>query len=202
MARLSIDLKWATPASWAVAGPLADFNAFLADHANCERKASALAMSLIVRFPDRKAIIAPLIDLAAEELDHFRQVYQRMVVRGVDLVGDTPDPYVNQLLQAMRHGREQRFIDTLLVSSLIECRGAERFRLLADALRSDAGAGGDDDMAAFYRDLWACEAKHGNLFVEWALRYAPQQSIYNRLHALAEVEAEIVASLPVRASLH
>ena len=197
MAKLAIDLAWATPKSWVEAGPLADFDAFLADHANCERKASALAMSLIVRFPDRKAIIQPLIDLAMEELEHFRQVYQVMVARGVDLVADTPDPYVNSLLKAMRHGREERFIDTLLVSSLIECRGAERFRLIAEALREQDAA-----MSAFYRDLWGCEAKHGNLFVEWALHYAPKEALYARLRELAEVEAEIAAALPPRASLH
>jgi len=197
MAKLSIDLKWDTPASWVAAGPLSDFDAFLADHANCERKASALAMSLIVRFPDRKAIIQPLIDLALEELEHFQQVYQVMVARGVDLVGDTPDPYVKQLLQAMRHGREERFIDTLLVSSLIECRGAERFRLVAEALRES-----DREMSSFYRDLWACEAKHGNLFIEWALNYCSQDAVYARLHELAEVEANIAAALPAGASLH
>jgi len=197
MPRLSIDLKWATPDAWVQAGPLSDFNAFLADHANCERKASALAMSLIVRFSDRKAIIQPLIALAMEELDHFRQVYQLMVARDVDLVGDTPDPYVKQLLQAMRHGREERFIDTLLVSSLIECRGAERFRLIAEALREN-----DNVMGDFYRNLWACEAKHGNLFIEWALLYCPQEKLYARLHTLAEVEANIAAALPARASLH
>ncbi|MDQ6964175.1 MAG: tRNA-(ms[2]io[6]A)-hydroxylase [Mariprofundales bacterium] len=197
MARLSVDLQWITPASWVQEGPLSDFDAFLADHANCERKASALAMSLIVRFPDRKEIIQPLIDLALEELEHFRQVYRVMVDRGVELIGDTPDLYVNRLLQAMRHGREERFIDTLLVSSLIECRGAERFRLIADALK-----GRDGEMSGFYRDLWACEAKHGHLFVEWALHYYPQDELYQRLHALAEVEAEVAASLPTTPSLH
>ncbi len=197
MARRSIDLKWNTPKGWVEAGPLSDFNAFLADHANCERKASALAMSLIVRFPDRKGIIQPLIDLAVEELEHFRQVYARMVEREVDLIPDTPDPYVTQLLKAMRHGREERFIDTLLVSSLIECRGAERFRLISTALEDS-----DPAMSLFYRDLWACEAKHGNLFVEWARYYCEDAPLYARLHQLAETEAEIAASLPARASLH
>ncbi len=197
MARLAIDLKWATPAEWVRAGPLSDFDAFLADHANCERKASALAMSLVVRFSDRRAILQPLIDLAVEELEHFRQVYRVMVARGVDLVADAPDPYVKRLQQAMRHGREERFLDTLLVSSLIECRGAERFRLISEALRGD-----DAEMSAFYRDLWACEAKHGNLFVGWALNYAAREEIYTRLNALAEIEAEIAASLSPRASLH
>ncbi|MDQ6951587.1 MAG: tRNA-(ms[2]io[6]A)-hydroxylase [Mariprofundales bacterium] len=197
MAKTAVALQWATPASWVKAGPLSDFDAFLADHANCERKASALALSLVVRFPDRKAIIRPLIDLAAEELEHFRQVFAVMEARGVDLVPDTPDPYVARMKKMMRHGREERFIDTLLVSSLIECRGAERFRLISEAMGE-----GDPIMRDFYRDLWACEAKHGNLFVEWALKFASEVSLYARLAELAESEAEVAASLPARPSLH
>ncbi len=52
MGRKSVELKCATDPAW-VQTVLDDFDTFLADHANCERKASALAMSLIVRFPDR-----------------------------------------------------------------------------------------------------------------------------------------------------
>ncbi|MCA9773724.1 MAG: tRNA-(ms[2]io[6]A)-hydroxylase, partial [Myxococcales bacterium] len=71
MARRSIDLRTATDARWLDA-VLGDFDAFLADHANCERKASVQAMSFVVKFPDRPLVLGPLIDLAQEELGHFR----------------------------------------------------------------------------------------------------------------------------------
>ena len=112
---------------------LSDLNAFLLDHANCERKASALAMSLVVKYPDRRRIVSGLIDLAQEELQHFRQMYDVLEKRGLTLVRDEPDPYVNELLAVGRHGRDERFIDRMLVSSVVECRGAERFGLLAAA---------------------------------------------------------------------
>ncbi|TFH49059.1 MAG: tRNA-(ms[2]io[6]A)-hydroxylase, partial [Lysobacterales bacterium] len=153
MARRSIDLLVATHPDW-VQVVLADFDAFIQDHANCERKASALAMSLVVKYPDRTRIVPALIVLAQEELEHFRQVHALMVSRGLALVKDTQDPYVNQLAACMRHGRELRFIDRLLVSSLIECRGAERFRIIADALE-------DQSLKNFYASLWKAEAKHG-----------------------------------------
>ena len=127
MARKSPDLLVATHPDW-VFTVLADFDAFLQDHANCERKASALAMSLVIKHPDRTRIVPTLIALAREELEHFAQVYALMAARGLPLVKDTQDPYVNRLAACMRHGREARFLDRLLVSSLIECRGAERFR--------------------------------------------------------------------------
>jgi len=194
MARRSIDLLVATHPDW-VHGVLADFDAFIQDHANCERKASALAMSLVVKYPDRTRIVPALIALAQEELEHFRQVHALMVTRGLALVKDTQDPYVNQLVACMRHGREPRFIDRLLISSLIECRGAERFRIIADALE-------EPDLKAFYTSLWKAEAKHGHQFVDMALNYADADSTGARLRELAEHEAEIVQKLEWRASLH
>ena len=194
MARRSIDLLVATHPDW-VKVVLADFDAFIQDHANCERKASALAMSLVVKYPDRTRIVPALIALAQEELEHFRQVHALMMSRGLALVKDTQDPYVNQLAACMRHGREARFIDRLLVSSLIECRGAERFQIIADALQ-------DAELKTFYTSLAKAETKHGHQFVDMALKYADADSTGARLQALAEREAEIVQTLEWRASLH
>ena len=194
MARKSTDLLIATHPDW-VNVVLADFDAFLQDHANCERKASALAMSLVVKHPERTRIVPTLIALAQEELEHFRQVYELMVSRGLELVKDTRDPYVNQLAACMRHGREPRFLDRLLVSSLVECRGAERFRLIAEALE-DAG------LKEFYTSLWKAETKHGHQFVDMALVYVDAETTRARLQELAQREAEIVQGLEWRASLH
>jgi len=194
MARKSIDLLVATHPDW-VHTVLADFDAFIQDHANCERKASALAMSMVIKHPDRTRIVPALIVLAQEELEHFRQVYELMVTRGLPLVKDTQDPYVNQLAACMRHGREPRFLDRLLISSLIECRGAERFGIIAEALD-------DPDLKAFYVSLWKAEAKHAHQFVDMALQYADPDTTRTRLRELAEREAEIVQGLEWRASLH
>lgn len=194
MARKSIDLMVATHPDW-VNVVLGDFDAFIQDHANCERKASALAMSLVVKHPDRTRIVPALITLAQEELEHFRQVYALMESRGLELVKDTQDPYVNQLAACMRHGREARFVDRLLVSSLIECRGAERFGIIANALE-------DADLKRFYTALWKAETKHGHQFVDMALKYEASETTLARLQELAEREAEIVQNLEWRASLH
>ena len=63
---------------------LDDFDLFLADHANCERKASAMAMGMVVKYPDREEITAGLIDLAQEELQHFAEVHSLMRARGAN----------------------------------------------------------------------------------------------------------------------
>ncbi|MDX1512830.1 MAG: tRNA-(ms[2]io[6]A)-hydroxylase [Gammaproteobacteria bacterium] len=194
MGRKSVDLLVATDPDW-VQVILDNFDEFLQDHANCERKASALAMSLVVKYPDRTRIIPDLVDLAAEELTHFGQVYALMQRRGVPLVKDSQDPYVNALLGLMRHGREERFLDRMLVSSVVECRGAERFGIIAEALP-------DPELGAFYRELWKSERKHGHQFVDMVLRYFDADVVYPRLEALMASEAEIIAGLDWRPSLH
>jgi|UPI00035C9780 tRNA-(ms[2]io[6]A)-hydroxylase len=194
MAKKSADLCYHTPAEWAQTA-LADLPHFLADHANCERKASAMAMSLIVRFPDREAIMHPMMDLAIEELEHFRQCYQFMAQRGIALIPDSKDPYVRALLQLQRYGREEYFLDQLLICSLVESRGAERFRLVSEGTE-------DPELKAFYKSLWATEARHGHLFADLATRYFDETVVYERLQALAEEEGKIVAQLPWRSALH
>lgn len=179
-----------------VEGILDNFPAFLQDHANCERKASALALSMVVKYPDRTTIIPDLIALAREELEHFEEVYRVMNRKGILLAKDEPDPYINGLLKAMRHGRQQRFIDRMLVSSLVECRGAERFRLVADAID-------DEELGSFYHRLWKSEQKHGNQFIRLLLKEAvDEREVMNRAEELAQVEADLVLSLPQRAALH
>ena len=194
MSKLSPQLASKTDPAWA-GYILEHFDAFLIDHANCERKASALAMSFVVKYADRPRIIPPLIGLAQEELEHFKQVYELMIGRGLRLAPDEKDPYVNSLLALCHTDRERRFLDRLLVSSLVETRGAERFRLIHEALE-------DPELKRFYQTLWACEAKHGNQFAEMALEYFPPEQVSERLGELVAREAEIVASLPWRPSLH
>lgn len=194
MTKKSMDLAVPTDPEW-VHVILDNFDEFLCDHANCERKASALAMSMVVKYADRTKIIPTLIALAQEELEHFRQVYTLMESRGLRLAKDTQDPYVNQLLALRRNSRDTRFLDQLLIASVVECRGAERFRIICRALQ-------DRQLSVFYRDLWASEAKHGHQFVDMALRYFDSDAVYPRLAEITQHEARIIADLPWRPSLH
>ncbi|MCB0677970.1 MAG: hypothetical protein KDC30_14825, partial [Saprospiraceae bacterium] len=114
--KLNLDIAVASSPDW-LAAVLADFDAFLQDHADCERKASAMAMSFVAKYPDRQEIIPELIETAIEELEHFQQVYRLMEERGIALthsIGE--DPYVKALLQRCHSGREERFLDRLLIA--------------------------------------------------------------------------------------
>lgn len=175
---------------------LAGFDAFLQDHADCERKAAGFAMSMVAKYPDRTAILPELIDTALEEMEHFKQVYAVMAARGVQLAHVIPkDHYIENLLQLRRTGREEHFLDRLCIGSVVESRGAERFRLVEEALD-------DPELKRFYKMLWTSEARHGNVFVDMALQYFPENAVYERLHWFNDREGEIVLGLPIRPALH
>lgn len=194
MPRLRAQLASSTDPEW-VKVILENFDDFLIDHASCERKAMAYAMSVVVKYPDRTEIIPDLLQVAQDELDHFRDVLELMNERGLQMTPDEPDPYVNQLIQVCRHGREKRLLDRLLVASVIETRGAERFRIIAEALE-------DPELKAFYRDLWATEARHGDVFKKMALNYFDEDEIEARNQEIIDAEAKIIANLEWRPSLH
>ncbi len=91
-------LQAPTPSGW-IAAVLADFDAFLLDHAGCERKASASAMAFVAHYPDRRELVSECIALAQEELAHFSAVWRRLDARGLTLPPDTRSPYMERLSQ-------------------------------------------------------------------------------------------------------
>lgn len=193
--KLRIDLACDSKKEW-IDAVMNDFDSFLKDHADCERKASAMAMSFVAKYPDRVEIIPELIDTAIEELDHFKSVYKLLEERDITLTHELKqDFYVKQLIDACRSGKEDRFMDRLLVASVVETRGAERFRLVYEALP-------EGGLKEFYRQLWASEAKHGEVFVKMALNYFDEQDVYKRLEEMKIKEAQVLNALPIQAALH
>ncbi len=193
--KFRIDLTVESKKEW-VEAVIDDFDTFLQDHADCERKASAMALSLVAKYPNRTEIIPELIETSVEELEHFRDVYAIMESRGIQLSHEIPqDMYIKQLLQICRDGRNERFMDRLLLASLVETRGAERFRLVYEALE-------EGELKQFYHRLWASEARHGEVFVKMALNYFDEDEVYNRLEEMKQREGVILDELPIRAALH
>ncbi|MBL4625405.1 MAG: tRNA-(ms[2]io[6]A)-hydroxylase [Flavobacteriales bacterium] len=193
--KLSLELTYQSSKEW-IDCVMNDFDSFLQDHADCERKASAMAMSFIAKCPDRTDVIPKLIETGIEELEHFQDVYNIMEKRGIQLNHEIPqDLYIKQLINACRSGRDDRLMDRMLIASIVECRGAERFKMIADALE-------DMELKSFYKRLWTSEAKHGNLFVNLALNYWDKETVYKRLNELNEIEGIICSKLPIRPALH
>ena len=86
-------------------------------------------------------------------------------------------------------------MDRLLMASLVETRGAERFKKVYEAL-------GEGDLKKFYHQLWASEARHGEIFVDMALQYFPEDEVYERLDWMVQEEAKIIQQIPIKAALH
>jgi tRNA-(ms[2]io[6]A)-hydroxylase len=189
-----LKLRSDTPKDW-LDIVFSDFDSFLIDHAACERKASASDMSFIVRYPDRQAILEPLIKMAREELEHFHQVYNILTKRGLKLGPDTKDEYVNLMLKNVRTGGEERLLDKLIASAVIEARGCERLGLVTDALE-------DPELKEFYRELTRCEARHHSQFIRLASHYFAEETISKRLEEFLDLEAEAITKVPFRAALY
>jgi len=190
-----LDLRFDTPRAW-LDVVMADFDAFLIDHTLCERKASAMGLSLVAKYPDKVAIIDPLIAFAREELEHFHLMYQVLERRGLRLSGDEKDAYVNALRAlATKVGGDALFLDRLLIPGIVEARGCERLHLVAEALE-------DPDLKALYMDLARAESRHHGLFLRLARQQFPASQVDARLAVLLDAEARIVQELPLRAAVH
>jgi len=187
-------LRLATPAAW-TAAVMVDFDAFLQDHAAAEKKASGMAISMLSHYPDRVELVAAMAELAVEELTHYREVVKWIHRRGLLTAADRKDHYVLALRESIRKGPELYLLDRLLTASIIEARGAERFALVAGAL--PAGA-----LKKFYRSIARSEQRHYELFLQLAGVYLDATMIARRWDELLDIEAGIVAALPIRAALH
>jgi tRNA-(ms[2]io[6]A)-hydroxylase len=189
-----LGLTLPTSAEW-LASVLNDPARVLIDHAHCEKKAATMAISLINRYPGRRELVEAMALLAQEEMEHFAQVTNKIYERGYELQRDTGDAYVQALHQLIGKQEPDRLVDTLLVSSIVEARSCERFKLLAE---SDV----DEDLRSFYASLVESEAQHRTLFVRLARLYASRPTVDARLNELNALEGEIIYSLRGEAVMH
>lgn len=187
-------LKAATPMAW-VETVLANFDEFLNDHAANERKASAVAMSMVAHYPDKPELLSEMVDLALEELSHYRQVIKLMLANNQTPAPDEKDPYVNQLLSHLRKGSDEYFLDRLLSAAVIEARGAERFGLIAQHHS-------DQQMKKFYQALEKSEAGHHQLFLDLGNRFFSAEEVQQRWQEWLEIEATTMLAQPIRPRLH
>lgn len=190
-----LGLHYSTPAAWADQA-LQNTSELMLDHLFCERKAAAMALHTIrvngPRFPKLKQLMKELADEEFEHADRCEKFLATMKrppqTRGGNL-------YALQLRKLWDiRGRDQ-FLDMLLVSSLIEARSAERFRLLADAARGET-------LGNFYSDLYASEVNHYRLFVSLGVEIYGEEMTMKRLEEMRAVEARIIQSLPAGSRIH
>jgi tRNA-(ms[2]io[6]A)-hydroxylase len=172
-----------TSSRWLEAA-LANIPLLLVDHAHCEKKAAATALSFIYRYCDKPALLAIMSKLAREELRHFEQVLSLIEQRGEQFYHLPPSNYAKALHQSIKTHEPCKLIDTLIVGALIEARSCERFQLLADYLECD-------ELSAFYRKLYLAEARHFLTYLNLAAEFA-QENIEDRIQFFGELEANLI----------
>ena len=188
--KLPTDPRWANIAE-------KNIEEILTDHAWCEQKAASNAISITIRYPDKSELITELLELAQEELTHFQMVHQRILARGFELGKPRKDEYVRQLMAYFPQGgkREDRLVNDLLVSAMIEARSCERFKVLSENIE-------DKELATFYRDLMVSEANHYTLFLNYARKYGGREEANEKWNALLDFEAEIMKNLGNQELIH
>lgn len=170
----------------------------LTDHAYCEQKAANSAISIIIGFPEKSELVTAMINLAEEEISHFKMVHQLILKRGFSLGRERKDEYVRKLQTYFPKGgsRETHLVHKLLVAGLIEARSCERFRLLSEKLE-------DPELCKFYRKLMISEAHHYTLFLKLARQYAPEGiDVEEKWNGLLHFEADIMKSLCKEETIH
>jgi tRNA 2-(methylsulfanyl)-N6-isopentenyladenosine37 hydroxylase len=185
-----------TPAAW-VDAACGHWQELLLDHATCEKKAASTALALVFAYPEHARLNLALARLAREELRHFEQVTRLMQKLGVPFRRLKPGRYAQQLRAALRTHEPARQLDLMICGALIEARSCERFRLLAPRLPTPIGE--------FYADLERAEARHVDLYWDFALEAAGRDgegACRARLAALVEVEAGLATSGDVQLRFH
>lgn len=188
-------LQNASNPEWILAAA-ANLNDVLIDHAHCEKKAAANALSMVQRYPEKDKVVEKMIFILKEEWEHFEMCYQVLQNRGVVFTRDKGDGYAQQLSQLVSKQEPMRFLDLLLVDALIEARSCERFSILSKCEEIPS------DLRQFYQSLLASEAGHYRMFTDIAREYFPTDQVKSRLNELSASEAEIVKNLPNKPTIH
>jgi tRNA-(ms[2]io[6]A)-hydroxylase len=193
MADADLPLRYTTPPSWAehvLASPLALLN----DHAHLEKKAATNALELLNRWPEPSPPenwVTAMTAVARDEVEHLAVVSRLLARRGGRLTKSHANPYAADLHALVRRGKgTDELVDRLMISSLIEARSCERFKLLADC----PAIQGDRELAKLYKALWASEHGHYLSFIQLAEQIQPERVVQKRWSEMLDAEAKIIRS--------
>lgn len=184
----ALPLRYVTPPTWAPA-VLAEPLALLNDHAHLEKKAATNALELLNRWPEPRPPenwVAAMTAVARDEVEHLAVVSRLLARRGGKLTKSHSNPYASALHKLVRKGLgTDELVDRLMISSLIEARSCERFKLLAEACP-------DAELAKLYKGLWASEHGHYLSFLQLAEQIQSKESVDKRWDEMLDLEAGII----------
>ena len=191
-----LGLKFETETSW-VDVAKNGLEQLLIDHAFAEQKAAANAMSITINYSEETELVRDMMDIAIEEMEHFKMVHELMVARGMVLGQATKNDYAINLQKffTKTHNRDEALVQRLLVAALIEARSCERFKVFADNMQ-------DEELKKFYHDLMISEANHYTLFLGYARKYMDKSIVDKKWNDLLAFEAEMMKNRGGAAKVH
>jgi len=192
-----LGLKMTTDPRWVDVVTSNDLSKVLSDHAWCEKKAASNALAIITYNSDLEDLVQEMITIAKEELDHFERVVNLIKQRGLTLIREEKDDYVNELFKFMRKGgnRYEALAERLLFAAMVEARSCERFKTLSENVK-------DQELSDFYRELMASEAGHYTTFLNFARKYANGVDVEKRWKEWLAYEDEIIRNYGKRETIH
>ena len=182
-----------TPDAW-LSAAVKSLPVLMIDHANCEKKAAATAMSLMHRYTDNTPLLNKMSRLAREELRHFEQVLKLMTQRGIAYESVTASRYAQTLRGKVRKKDPHTLVDTLIVGALIEARSCERFAALAPHV--------DATLRDFYISLLKSESRHFADYISLAKNLEDAGVVQDRLALFRSLEKELIESEDTEIRFH
>ena len=182
-----------TPDAW-LSAAVKSLPVLRSDHANCEKKAAATAMSLMHRYTDNTPLLNKMSRLAREGLRHFEQVLKLMTQRGIAYEPVTASRYAQALREKVRKKDPHKLVDTLIVGALIEARSCERFAALAPHV--------DDTLRDFYKSLMNSESRTFADYISLAKGLEDANVVEERLASFRSLEKELIESEDTEIRFH
>ncbi|MDX2002878.1 MAG: tRNA isopentenyl-2-thiomethyl-A-37 hydroxylase MiaE [Chitinophagales bacterium] len=151
-----------------------------------------MALAILGKYPERKAIAPVLIKVAQDKLNRFRMVYNLLDGRALRLGIELPDDmYTKQLSWLKKGGKEDRFIYQLLTAAVIherECMMLELFQQVVS----------DKDLADKYQIFLGSV----NPYTGMLGHYLSEVVLRDKMAEMSLAEAKIYEGIALAPALH
>ena len=174
-----------------------NLEAVLSDHAWCEKKAASNAIALLTYNADLDDLVDEMTAISIEEMQHFEMVVQIIRKKGLKLIREEKDNYVNELYKFMKKdgSKTQALCERLLFAAMVEARSCERFKTLSENIK-------DPELAKFYHELMISEANHYTTFLKFARKYGIDTDVEKRWKEWLTFEDSIIKNYGKEKTIH
>ena len=174
----------------------ANLDEFLTEAADCERKASALAMQFTSKYPKYKELMNGLVSIAIGNLQNFQALLGHFDKKGIEMLREIQkNLYTINLIYKCRHKHRERLLDKFIVASLLELRAAERYDQLINKLETKK-------MQSLLSRISARKKIHSEEYLQLTAKYFKAEEIKKRVKYFIQIEHTVMRSMDPKISLY